>query len=86
MEKIQNYILTKIDEDFYAVPTGAAGEKFSGIIRMNETGKEIVQCALEGMTIDKIVDRLVETYEVDSATAEKGVQGVWNKLQDAGIL
>ncbi len=86
MNALKDMILTEIEGDYYAVPTGAAAKRFSGMIRMNKTGKRIFELLMEDLSEDETVRKLTEEYEVDEATARENVRSLAKKLQDAGVL
>ncbi len=86
MAELKDMILTEIEGEWYAVPVGEAAKRFSGMIRMNRTGKRIFELLMEGKDQDGTVRQLMEEYEVDEATARANVRGILDKLQGAGVL
>lgn len=86
MAKRKDMILSEIDGEYYAVPVGAAAERFSGLIRMNRTGKRILELLLDGADEETAVRRLTAEFDVDEATARAHVSAVLSKLKDAGVL
>ncbi len=86
MAELKDMILTEIEGEWYAVPVGEAAKRFSGMIRMNRTGKRIFELLMESKDQDGAVRQLMEEYEVDEATARANVRGILDKLQGAGVL
>ena len=86
MNVLKDMILTEIEGEWYAVPVGEAAKRFSGMIRMNKTGKRIFELLMEGKDQDGVVRQLMEEYEVDEATAQSNVGDIIGKLQSAGML
>ena len=86
MAELKDMILTEIEGEYYAVPTGAAAKRFSGMIRMNRTGKRIFELLLEGRDEEQTVRQLREEFDVDEATARENVHGILDKLKGAGVL
>lgn len=86
MSVLKDMILTEIDGEFYAVPVGEAAKKFSGMIRMNRTGKRIFELLTEGKDRDGVVRQLTEEYAVDEETAQENVNAFIDKLQGAGLI
>lgn len=79
--------ITEIADEFVAVPLGEAAEAFKGVIRLNKTGKEIMEGLIEGKSEDLIVESLLQKYEgVDAESAFKYVGEITAKLEDAGLL
>ena len=86
MNALKDMILTEIEGEYYAVPTGAAAKRFSGTIRMNRTGKRIFELLLEGMDEDAVAQTLTEEFDVDEKTARENVRSILEKLQGAGVI
>lgn len=86
MNTLKDMILTEIEGEWYAVPVGEAAKRFSGMIRMNKTGKRIFELLMEGKDQDGVVKELMEEYEVDEATARENVRSFADKLTSAGVL
>jgi len=86
MNVLKDMILTEIEGEWYAVPVGEAAKRFSGMIRMNKTGKRIFELLMEGKDQDGVVKELMEEYEVDEATARSNVGDFIGKLKGAGVL
>lgn len=86
MDLLKEMILTEIEGEWFAVPVGAAATQFSGMIRMNKTGKRIFELVRDGLDEDGTVAALTETFDVDEDTARENVRAFLNKLRDAGVL
>ena len=86
MNTLKDMILTEIEGEWYAVPVGEAAKRFSGMIRMNKTGKRIFELLMEGKDQDGVVRQLMEEYEVDEETAAKDVAALVASWKDLGLL
>ena len=87
MKILEGLVVTQVGEDYFAVPTGAATEKLHGLVRLNETGAEIVKGLIEGMEAQEIADRLMRDYKgADRETSLKAVQSVVDSLSAAGLM
>jgi hypothetical protein len=86
MNVLKDMILTEIEGEWYAVPVGEAAKRFSGMIRMNKTGKRIFELLMAGKTEAETVAQLTEEYEVEEATARENVRAFVEKLRGAGVL
>ena len=86
MSMLKDMILTEIEGEYYAVPVGEAAKQFSGMIRMNRTGKRIFELLTEGNDRDGVVRQLMEEYDVDEETAQRNVGAFMDKLRGAGLL
>ena len=86
MNVLKDMILTEIEGEWYAVPVGEAAKRFSGMIRMNKTGKRIFELLSEGRDEEDTARQLTVEYEVDEATARENVRSFQEKLRGAGVL
>ena len=86
MAELKDMILTEIEGEYYAVPTGAAAQRFSGMIRMNRTGKRIFELLLGGADENEAVRQLREEFDVEEATARRNVRDILESLRTAGVL
>lgn len=86
MNVLKDMILTEIEGEWYAVPVGEAAKRFSGMIRMNKTGKRIFELLSEGRDEEDAARQLTAEYEVDEATARENVRSFQEKLRGAGVL
>lgn len=87
MKLKDNWTLTELGDKYVAVPVQGGGDNFSGIVRLNETGKDIWQGISDGLGEDEIADRLADTYEgLDKQRALDAVRKVIETLKDGGLL
>lgn len=86
MNVLKDMILTEIEGEWYAVPVGEAAKRFSGMIRMNRTGKRIFELLMEGKDEAETVRQLTAEYEVDEDTAQENVRAFMDKLRGANVL
>ncbi len=87
MKLIKTIVLTEVAGDYIAVPVGEATNRFNGVVRLNKTGRDIVQGLIDGLELREIAEKLVADYDgVDFDTAWKAAQGVADKLRAEGLL
>ena len=83
----EGWMLTEIAGEYVAVPTSESAQDFRGIVRLNETCKDIWEGLQKGWTETEIARYLVETYDgVDMEQAEQAVCSVVEKLKGEGLL
>lgn len=86
MKRIENWVVSKLGGGYVAVPSGKTAEDFGGIIRLNETAKDIFEGLIEGLTDEQIAARLVELYEgIDLQKATAVVASVVEQLKRKGV-
>jgi len=79
------YILKRIAEKNIVVSVGDNAE-FKGMITLNETGAFFWELLEKGTTIEKMLEKVVEEYDVSSEKASKDINNFIEKLQKEGIL
>ena len=79
--------LTELSGEYVAVPTKESAESFCGIVRLNETGKDIWQGLESGLSEHQIAEKLMELYDgVDMQGAQNAVRKIIDKLKSEGLL
>lgn len=68
------------------VPVGKAGEIFNGMITLNESGAFFWECLKEETTVDEIVEKILDEYEIDEQTAKQDVEKFINMLRKNNLL
>lgn len=79
-------VQSKVGGEYIAVATGEAGQNFNGMIRNNSTAAFLVDHMQTETDIDALVEAVLETYEVDEATARKDVEKTVEAFRKAGLL
>ena len=87
MKLKDNWTLTELGDDYVAVPVQGGADTFSGVVHLNETGKDIWEGISDGLTEEEIAGRLVSMYEdLDMNRALDAVKKVVGMLKDGGLL
>lgn len=60
--------------------------KMENYYGLNEVGTRLMQLAEKGVTLERIVEVLVQEYEVDRARLEADVKRLAGELIEAGLL
>ncbi|MDD6728776.1 MAG: PqqD family protein [Eubacteriales bacterium] len=68
------------------VPVGKTSLDFNGMITLNESGSFFWDCLCIDTTIDEVVKKVTDEYEVDDATARKDVEAFVKMLEDNNLL
>ena len=82
IKKIQNYYRTNFLKNCWS---GISQCKYCGN-NLNATGKEIWQGIESGLDVGQIVEKMVETYEVEPDKAREDIQTMVDKMKNAGII
>jgi dissimilatory sulfite reductase (desulfoviridin) alpha/beta subunit len=85
-------IIMKLNSDFVTHQSGdeqlmiSVGGSFNGIVRSNSTAAKIIELLGEETTEEKIVDALLEIYDVDREKASKDVGRIISDLRKIGAI
>ena len=80
------FVIREIMGQAVVVPTGEASEDFSGMIKLNDTGKDIWQALIDGKSEEEIVSFIVKEYDVTDEKAKAGVRKFLDKMKDKGFI
>lgn len=86
MKLKEGFITYNTGDENLLVATGEAGKSFNGIVRNNETAAFIAELLKEEITEEEIVNRILDTYDVDENTAKKDVRKLLDTFKREGFL
>lgn len=86
MKRSKDFIKRKIGTQYVIVAVGAATKKFNGMISVNSTGSFIWDQLEQSMTMDELVDAIVQNYEIDAETATAHATQFVNTLKGVGAI
>lgn len=86
MHASKDYILREIAGETILIPSGAAAQKFNGLVTLNELGSFIWSTLAEDMTLDALTTRITDAYEIDAATAKADAEEFLAELRKVGAL
>lgn len=82
----KDYILKTVANQHIIVPIGEAAVKFQGMITLNDTGKYLFEVLKEDTTLEQLLMKLIESYEMDPKTAKKDVDKFIELLDKHNII
>lgn len=82
----EGFVTREIADTIVAVPTGELVNEFQGIIKLTQSAKFIWDLLQEDTTIEKLIDALVQKYELERDTAKADVERFVNNLKSANII
>ncbi len=87
MKLLEEMMLVKVADEYMVVPTARGTENFSGVVRLNVTGKDIWEGVGQGLGQEQIAEMLVNKYEdVDFETALGNVKRIVETLKKEGLI
>ncbi len=86
MHATKDYLMRSIAGETILIPSGAAAQKFNGLVTVNALGAFIWDQLQEPITLDALVGRITDEYEVDEATARSDAEEFLSELRQIGAL
>lgn len=80
------FAVREIMGEYVMVPLGAGALEFSGMISTTETGATLVEALKEHVTYQELLQRLLEEYEIDEATAAADLDEFLNQLKRLNLI
>lgn len=82
----KGFVLREVAGRQVVIATGDAAKDFNGIIKLNESAVMLWKMIESGADEETLAQKIIETYEVDEATAYNDVSMFVTKLKGAGII
>ena len=86
MKVEKEFVLREIAGDNILVPVGESALDFNGLITLNEVGAFLWNKLQNDITIDGLVQEVLNEYEVDEDTARKDILEFVDYLKKADII
>lgn len=86
MKLKEGFITYNTGDENLLIATGEAGKSFNGIVRNNETAAFIAELLKNEISEEEIVNRILDTYDVDEKTAKKDVRKLLDTFEREGFL
>ena len=86
MRIVPGFVVRQIVGENVAIPSGAAARQLSGLLSLNGSGKLLFDLLQTEQTQESLVNALLDTYEIDAATAEADVAEFLQYLREASVL
>ena len=86
MQASKDYLVRSIAGEMILIPSGAAAQKFNGLVTVNALGAFIWDVLQQSVTLDELVARITAEYEVDDATARADAEEFLAELRQIGAL
>lgn len=80
------FVLREIAGQAMVIATGEASKEFHGMVKLNETGKEIWQGLTDGLTEDEIAVKFTQKYDVEFDKAVEDIGTMIAKMKEAGFI
>lgn len=82
----KEYVLREIAGDHIIIPVGMTVLEFNGLITVNKVGVFLWKMLQEEVTMEELVQAVLNEYDVEEEVARNDIQEFVEKLTDAGVL
>ena len=82
----KDFVLREIAGDYIIIPTGSTVLEFNGLVTVNEVGVTLWNMLQEEVTMDELVQGILNEYDVEQEVARNDIQEFLAKLIERGIL
>lgn len=86
MKVDKEFVLREIAGDYIIIPTGRTVLEFNGLITVNEVGVSLWNMLQNEITIDGLVQGILDEYDVEEEVAREDIQEFLETLVAGGIL
>ncbi len=87
MQIKQGFVLREVAGQYMIIATGEASKNFHGMIKLNESGKDVWMGVKEGLSVDEIVYMMMRKYEdANEEMIRKDVEKIINVMKQHGFL
>ena len=87
MKLNDNFLIHKTANGEILIPVGEETKRFHGVIKLNETGSEIVHLLEEDMTLDALLNHFYEAYPEENQTNIRiAVEQFIDKLKEVNAI
>ena len=86
MQVSKDYLLRTIAGETILIPSGAAAQKFNGLVTVNAIGAFIWDVLQTPTDLEALVARITDEYEVDAETARRDAEEFLSELRRIGAL
>ena len=86
MQVGKEFVLREIAGEYIIIPTGKMVSRFNGLITVNEVGVSLWIMLQEDVTLEQLVQGVLDEYEVEESVAREDILEFLEKLKLGGIL
>lgn len=82
----KGFLKRQVGDRGVVVPIGEAAKEFHGMINLNETAGEMWNLLQEETDEERVIQALIEKYDVEYDRAKKSLEKFLDDLRSAGVL
>lgn len=82
----KEFILREIAGEYVIIPVGKTALDFNGLISVNEVGASLWNMLQEDVTMDELVQGILDEYDVEESVAREDIQEFLDNLLKKKII
>lgn len=86
MKVQKDFVLREIAGDYVIIPTGRTVLTFNRLITVNEVGAALWKMLQSDVTIEDLVNGILDIYDIDEKTAREDILEFLDTLKKGGVL
>lgn len=86
MRAKNEFAIREIGGDYVLIPMGKMALTFSGFITTNEVGVFIWECLQDEITEEEVLNKVLDTFEIEKDVALKDIQEFLEKAKSLGMI
>ena len=86
MRVVPGFVVRQIAGETIAIPAGPAARELSGLLALGGSGQFLFDLLQSEQTEDSLVQAVLDTYEIDEATARADAAEFVEILRSSGVL
>lgn len=86
MHVVPGFVVRQIAGETIAIPAGPAARELSGLLALNGSGQLLFALLQTEQSEDSLVQAMLDTYDIDEATARTDVAEFVEILRSSGVL
>ena len=86
MRIVPGFVVRQIAGETIAIPAGPAARELSGLLALNGSGQFLFGLLQEEQTEESLVQAMLDSYDIDEATARTDVAEFVEILRSSGVL
>lgn len=86
MKVQKGFVLRELAGEYVIISTGAAPPASGGLLTVNEVGAELWEMLQTERSLEELVWKILEEYDVEEKTAREDIQEFLDTLNQRGML
>ena len=86
MKICEGFEVVNVAEEYIAVPVGEKVQSFCGMVVLNEASAFLLEKMQNSVTVEELVDILMERYDVGYDIAYEDIKNMLSELIEIGLI